>query len=212
MGTELSPVSVLFDAAGNPIASVLDGSDYRLMVDSRNEITTDRDRAVIIDIYKDAVPAGPTYYLVIDIDNTGGKYKHGAGTKIVVLGGVGSLGKSQTGSSWTITHGVILSYSSPNADIAWLRLGSMNALSSEKAGENFSGFIFPLEADLEVTGGDLTKIGASWKETGVAIGATVEDAFGDSQTPAVGDTVFRVERIGGSGDATFHTSWWYYVE
>ena len=209
---DLSPVVVLYDAAGNPIGSVDDGGDYRLMVDASDEFIEDRNKVVIVDIYKTGIGAGPVYYIAVDLSNTGGKYKHTAGSKLLLVGGSGTVGKSATGASWSVDHGVILDYASPNATIAWLRLGSMRALSSFIVAQDFQGQVFPLAMDLEVSAGDLVKVGATWKETGVAIGATVEDAFGDAQTPAVGDSIFRVQRIGGGGTATIHVAWWYYVE
>ena len=207
-----SPASVLVSSTGNEVNIASDGSSYRIY--TQDKFVNDRDLIVGADFYKTDGSGSPDYYIGIDLDNQSGAgpYKHSNNTNIVLVSAHGILLKSSIGSSWDSLIGVILSYSNPNANIAWLQDGVIYARDTSSVYERTDVHTFPTKLDLTVSAGDLTKIPAGYKQTSVNIGATLSDIAGNSITPAVGDLIVKVDNVSGSGTADIHYSFLYYVE
>jgi len=217
----LNPATV--DGYGNPISFTRDaGKDAnRLLVSSvttTSPLIVDRDRAVVVDFHNpdlaNELVANDFYALVIDLDNAAGTYKHTIGSAISLIGANGLLQKTKNSDIWSIIFGTVLSINGTEGEVGWLQLGSLNASDTNQFGDRTTTQPFPIVTNLEVSGGDYTKIGCGFKETLTAIntGAPIRTLGGTAEAPAVGDLVARARRSSGTGTAQLHYALWYYVE
>lgn len=208
---------IFYDAAGNPVDVILDGSTYRLAVDavSSNPTDTDREAVVVVDYLASAVSA-TGYYLLVDLDNAAGlgPYKHTLTNKIELAGLTGSLLKSSTSGLWSSYVGVITAINGVNATIAYFNMGTIHDRDTGRISTTARSEFFPITLDLAITGGSLDKIAAGFTETTNVIntGIMLDDVSGVARTPAIGDLLLKVEKNGGSGTVDAHFSIWYLSE
>ena len=78
-----------------------------VQIDSReNPITGDKS-VVLVEMTQTVSAAGPTYFLLIDLDNTGGAYKHTDTTAIRIVKLVNEVVKSVIADKWVVKVGVV---------------------------------------------------------------------------------------------------------
>jgi len=233
-----SPAVVLYDDNGKPIAvqngiavpvgtsSLLisgqdAGGDARTLLTesdgtarTRDAFIDDRDKIVGVSFYKIGVTA-TTYYMGIDVSNTT-DFKHTAGTDIQLAMSIGKAIKSNAGAQWTVQLLVVLRIDGTDSDLAVLAQSSLS-LQDTSALSRLEQIVdlWPRVINLGVSGGKFTKILTNLIETNVAAintGVTVEDAAGNTPTPAVGDLLIRAELISGSGTLDFAYGLHYWVQ
>jgi len=206
----LSPAAILYDASGNAVGVVQDGSVFRLQVDdSVSELARD---IVGADNYREGI-ANSQYSLAVDLDNAGGAgpYKHTLTGGLQLYAVSATLIKSQIGAEWNAIAGVVLEIDDTEATIAWLEFLSIHAEDTSTNVSSRARETFPVPIDLTVDSGALPQIATGYTETVTAVNTstTLLDIGGNARTPAVGDLVTRVEKVSGSGTATLHVSLWY---
>jgi len=181
----LSPAAVQVDAFGKAVAEP--GGDPIVVVEYRKVLAV----------------AGPTYLLLIDKDNAGGKYKHVTDGPIHVHGGAAAIVKEKVGDQWRSDVGVILSIDGSEAVIGYLEGGSVAAINVDSFVGAARGELFPIPMSLEVDAGDFKYVATNYKDTdtNVTTGSSLEDIGGVGRAPVVGDAIIKVERLSGSGQA-----------
>ena len=180
-------------------------------IDSR--LLRERDKLVTANYAKEAVVA-TTYYILVDLD--GVPYPHDeTGARLIMAGAASQGFKSNVGAKWAVQIGVIMTIDGTDAKIAWLPIASLTLRDTSR----FSGGqhlpLFPDYVDLAQAAGVFTKIASNLYESGVTAvntGITLEDALGNSVTPAVGDMLLRAELISGSGSLDFKFAVQYWAE
>lgn len=188
--SELSPAAVQIDAFGKPVVDP--GGDPIVIVEYKKVLTT----------------AGPTYLLLIDKSNAGGKYKHVADGWIHVHGGAAAIVKEKVGDQWRSDVGVILAIDGSQAVIGYLEGGSVAAVNVDSFVGSARGELFPLPMSAEVEAGDFKYVATNYKDTdtNVTTGSSLEDIGGVGRAPEVGDVIIKAVRLLGSGQATvFYT-------
>lgn len=206
------PVQVAgVDGSGN-VQSVLTETDGA--VRTRNDFQDDRDKIVGLSFYKEGVTA-TTYYMGIDLSNTT-DFKHSAGTGIRLVTSIGKALKSNIGAQWAIQLMVILRIDGTDSDLAVLAQASLSLQDTSRLSilEQVVD-LWPHVANLTVSGGAFTNLLTNLIETNVAAintGVTVEDAAGNTPTPAVGDLLIRADLQSGSGTLDFAYGLHYWVE
>lgn len=206
------PVQVAgVDGSGNTqsVRTETDGS-----VRTRDDFIDDRDKIVGLSFYKEGV-AATTYYMGIDLSNTT-DFKHAAGTGIRLVTSIGKAIKSNIGAKWAVQLLVVLRIDGTDSDLAVLAQASVS-LQDTSALSRLEQVVdlWPHVANLSVSGGALTSILTNLIETGVTAintGVTLEDAAGNTPTPAVGDLLIRADLISGSGTLDFAYGLHYWVE
>lgn len=169
----------------------------------------------VVDFFVDPVAQAQTDFLLIDLDNGGGSYRHQAdGLKLVLHDVSSHLIKSKAGDVWDAVVGVILRISGTDADIAFFQFGAIhNTDQSDFTTRNIND-LYKLELDLAVLGGQLRNVAAGMVEladTTVNTATPIDDVSGTPVVPAVGDLILRVNRTG-TGEALVHYAIWYRVE
>ena len=91
------------DSRGEPIVS-----DLLRMVENREVFTV----------------AGPSWGMLIDVSNGGGKYKHTGGTAIRVVAGTSAARKEKSNDQWEFRIGAILRIDGTNADVGFIEQGT----------------------------------------------------------------------------------------
>lgn len=179
--------------------------------------SVDRDRNKIVELnYRQVDIASDRYFLLIDLNNKHGKYKHlyensGAGIK---LAGIESLLlKQEATGGWTVRFGVVAEINENYACICWFRPGTM----SIRDASNFQIWgnvqIFPLMADLTIENNNQKYCLNNFKETvtDITSNSFLEDAGGNMVQPEVGDLVVKALKFN-TGKLSFHYHIWYLVE
>jgi len=179
----------------------------------KDEFTDDRDKVVGVNFAKTLV-AATTYYEFIDLD--GSSYKHNtSGTDIVIASSGGWAAKTNSGSKWKVQLMIVLAIDGTSSDLGILPLFSIDLGNTSQFSDKQFQNLFPSVLNLAVSSGDFTHIADGYKETGVTAvntGITLDDVFGSSVTPAVGDLLLRVELISGVGTLDFAYGLQYWVE
>ena len=210
-----SPAAILYDENGNPLTVVNQDGEYHLKVASPED--TDRRNIVGADIFHNAI-AGPTdYFLAVDLSNEGGSgpYKHSTlsgGVKLTGYSGV--LLKSKVQDQWDALVGVVLAIDGTQATVAYLQMGSLHLRSTNEFKDRVKFETFPVLLDLTVSSGEFSDLVVGFTETTTDLntGVTIPNVEGTGVTPAVGDVIIKTDRVSGSGTATVHYSFWYFVE
>jgi len=195
---------------GTNVQTLLTETDGTLRV--KHDFIDDRDLLVRLTFSQSSVSA-TTYYVLIDLNGSG--YKHTSGTQAYLTAVSGRVGKSNSGSLWTAELAVVLRIDGTDADLGVLALGYLSLEDTMRLFSETVEVLFPMFADLTVSGGDFTKITDGYKETGVTAvntGVTFKDILGNDVTPAVGDVLLRATLVSGSGSLDFVYGVQYYVD
>jgi len=195
---------------GANVRTILTGTDGSIRV--KGDFADDRDKIVGATFQKDGITA-TTYYDFIDIN--GSSYKHGSGTAVYMSRIVGQALKSNSGAKWVIQLMVVLRIDGTDSDLGLLSEGLITLKDTSTFRGEIEMSTFPVFLDLSTSGGDFTSIADGSKETGVTAintGVTIDDIFGSSVTPAVGDVLLRVTLLSGGGTLDFAYSTQYFVE
>lgn len=201
---------VLYDSTGNPVGVLQDGSFYRLQ--TSDVFTENAAKVVSVNFGKTGV-ATTTYYVFVDLN--GISYKHDAGTKVMVAGVGGKAFKSNSGAKWSLSLMVVLRIDGTDADLGVLPIASVSLLDTSLFSGGSQLVLFPIVADLGVSGGDFVKITDGMTEsnvTAVNTGVTFKDVLGNDVTPAVGDVLLRATLVSGGGTLDFVYGMDYWVE
>lgn len=172
----------------------------------------DRNKLVDVNFAYDGVTT-TTYFVFVDLN--GAQYKHQSGTAIKVAAVGGRALKSVIGSKWEVALMVVLRIDGTDSDLGVLPIGSVSLRDTSAFSDGSTLILFPVLADLTVSGGDFTKIANGAKETNVTAvntGVTFKDVFGNNVTPSVGDLLLRATLLSGSGDLEFAYGMSYFVE
>lgn len=162
---------------------------------------------VHVEFRKTVAVTGPTYLLLVDLDNAGGAYKHTESGSVQVAGIVAEIAKNRANDQWDADVGVILAIDGVDADIGFLEAGSVRADNTTEFGQRISNHPFPIVTSLEVSAGAFTSIAVNSIVTDSSLNTgavNVEDIGGVLRTPAVGDVVIRVFRVSGTLDANIY--------
>jgi len=193
-----------------------DFPNVALTTDGRLRVSTAAADEVGVDFYKAGIGAGPTWYILIDLDNSTGDYPHtyAAGEGIQVRGYNTHMIKSTNNAQWDVLFGVILAINGTQATIAYFAFATVHITDTTNLSVFQQGTFTGDLLDLTVSGGTISNVVAGLKQTTTSVntGTPLTDAAGNSVTPAVGDVVYRVERTGGSvSTLTLHTTMTYLV-
>jgi hypothetical protein len=152
--------------------------------------------------------AGPTYLLLIDLDNEGGFYKHTATGSIQALAASAQLSKTKAGDQWEVDIGVVLAINASEATLGFLEGGALSASDTSTFRAQNRNTLFPVTLSLKVVSGDFDKIATNFKQTNgdLTTSTLIDDIGGVGRVPAVGDVVIKVVRSSGNGAAAiFYT-------
>jgi hypothetical protein len=151
----------------------------------------------------------------IDLSNTT-DYKHIAGDGIQLVQSIGKAFKTNAGSKWRVQLLVVARIDGTDADFVVLPQASMALQDTSKLSiDEQIVNLWPNVLDLTIATGDLTKNLTNAKELNIAAvntGVNLEDAAGNSVPAAVGDLLFRVDLLSGSGTLDFAFGIQYWVE
>lgn len=201
-------------AAADITSTPFDANTEALHVDSiDSRLLRERDQIVLANFAKEGVSA-TTYYVLVDLD--GVPYAHDeAGTRLVMAGAAAQGFKSNIGAKWAVQIGIVMTIDGTDAKVGWLPIASLSLRDTSQ----FSGGqhlpLFPDYVDLSQTGGVFDKIASNLYESGITAvntGVTLEDALGNSVTPAVGDMIMRAELVLGAGTLDFKYAVQYWAE
>lgn len=212
----LNPAMV--DGYGNPISFTRDeGMDANRLLVSGLVTKTPTDTAAKKVVGADLMVEGvseTTYYVAIDLDDGYGSYKHTGSSSIKLSAISGVLLKTKNVDSWHTLVGAILSINGTQATIGFLQVGAMHASDTNTFGDKHLIKSFPIDIDLTSAAGAYNNIAGGLLITTTAVNnlSTLKDVDGNDVVPAIGDLVVRLEQSNGSGLATLHYSFWYYVE
>lgn len=207
--TTRNPASILYDGSANPVGVIFDGTIYRLQVESHS-IAVDSTGGLVTDGFvlefsKQISSSGPTFFLLIDLDNDGGSgpYPHVNTGHIIVGAFTAHIDKSSSGAQWEARLGVILTIDGTSAAVAFIQAGSVEASNTAQFHADSRASNYPLVASLRVSSGELVDFFTNSNETETSLntGITIEDVGGNLVTPGVGDMIIKVERGSGSGTA-----------
>ncbi len=147
----------------------------------------------------------PDWFMLIDLDNTGGGYNHVETGSIQCVNLTTEFSKLRANDIWTMDVGLILRIDGTDSDVGFLAAGSLmldSTIVFNLAGSHGN---YPVIVNLEIDTGDFTDMATNLTEAAITTlntGGTIDDVFGDAQTPAVGDVVLRMLRTSGNDDAT----------
>lgn len=180
---------------------------------SVTDIDKIRRRLVSVNFRKELISSS-TYYLLIDLDNDSGYYKHADGYNLKIAGIHGVIIKDTSTDQWVVTAGVVLSINSSNATIGWLRFGTQNVRDTGIFQHEIALTLFPFLSDMSVSEGTFNKIADNYVQTTTDLSTliNIEDASGTSRPVEVGDFILRTNKISGIGTLLFHYHIWYFVE
>ena len=152
-----------------------------------------------------AVNGTPDYFMLIDLSNASGDYKHTLTGSIQCVNLTAAFSKLRANDVWTMDIGVILRIDATDADIGFLAAGSLVLDSTIVFNIKGSHGNYPVIVNLDETSGDFSDIATNLTElndANVNAVGTIPDIGGVAQTPAVGDIVLRMLRTTGNDDAT----------
>ena len=147
----------------------------------------------------------PDDFMLIDLDNTGGNYKHTDSGKVQCLSLTADFSKLRANDVWAMGIGVILRIDGTDADIGFLAAGSLVLELDDEFRVKGSHGNYPVIVNLDESSGDFADIATNLVEindSDLNTGGAIDDVFGDARTPAVGDIVLRMLRTSGIDDAT----------
>jgi hypothetical protein len=170
-------------------------------------------RAVVVNYRKIGVST-TSYYLIVDLSNSSGAYKHIGSSSIKLLGVQGTAIKSKIIDQWGIDVGTVLSIDATQALIGWIRYGTIGLRGTSESQIETNVISYPVYTDLVVSGGDYTSIADSFKESVTDLNTTIliPDVSGTNLVASPGDLVIRANKISGDGTILFHHHFWYFVE
>ncbi len=184
------------------------GADVRTVgqgevaVDAQKEAVTDG--IVAVEFAKIAVAvAGPTYFMLVDLSNSSGAYRHESTGSIHLVGFSAAINKSQSGGVWIVRLGTILAIDAVNVTIGFLDIGQLVNDSTNTFVAQQTTNLFPVSLSLKVVNGDYEKLAVNSKVTSTELttASLIEDVSGGTVNPAVGDLLIRLERTSGGGDS-----------
>ncbi len=152
-----------------------------------------------------AVTGTPDYFMLIDLSNAGGGYKHTESGSIQCINLGVAFSKLRSNDVWAMDVGVILRIDGTDADIGFLAGSSLVLDSTIVFNLKGSHGNYPVIVDLAESGGDFASIASNvveFNDSDLNTGGTINDVSGAAQTPAVGDVVLRMLRTVGNDDAT----------
>jgi len=169
--------------------------------------------AVMASFRKSAVSA-TSFFLLVDLDNAGGLYKHASGSGMKLIGANGTLIKDKILDQWLSQMGVVTAVDAPNnqATIAYTRLGAVGLRDTVRIQDVFSSVPYPALADFTVSGGQPTKLATNHSVVETVTGAQAEDIGGQNRVLAPGDLVLKVQKVLGTGTVIANYTIWYFVE
>ncbi len=171
------------------------------LVDTAGELLTEG--LVFVVFRKSLTTAGPTYFMLVDLDNAGSDYKHTDTGEIQLLRIIGAIDKEQANAQWTAEAIVVLAATASNVTYARIGAGTVRADKTDVLVEKTDFAAVPIAIPLKVTGGDFEKIATNTKivTTDITDASNLENIAGNNRNPAPGDMLIRVERVAGSGNA-----------
>jgi hypothetical protein len=176
---------------------------------------TDDARRQLVEVnFRKPSIAATTYYILIDLNNSSGAYKHTSGTAIKAAGVHALVAKDTSSDQWIINVGTVLSINATQAVIGWVRFGNQNVVDTGVFQHEITLTTFPYLSNFTVSGGDYKYIADNFKETVTAINTStsIEDISGGTYVPAVGDLILRPTLVTGTGTLLVHYHLWYLVE
>jgi len=153
------------------------------------------------------------YYLLVDLNNASGSYKHQAGDGIHLGGVVGNFSKNEALDDWIARIGVVTAISGTDASVAFIAPGTSELRTSGALRSKASLIFSPLSLNLTIAEGVLALATNSIDTiTALTTSTDIEDISGASRPAEVGDLVMQVLNIEGSGVLSFDFLVWYWVE
>lgn len=156
-----------------------------------------------------------TWFMLIDLDNEGGKYPHDGNAAGIFLGSVmSSVRKNLATDNWAFDLGVVLDTDSTEGIVAVFGSGTFDLQDSGLVASRELGISAPVTIDMTVVSNELVNAATTEIITAPAMKNTntFNDIAGASRNPAVGDVFVRARRIAGAGTARFEYTLWYWAE
>ena len=160
-----------------------------------NELLQRRLKRVRYQVPSQASGSDGSFYMLIDLSNASGKWKHGtpkAGQGVRIYGAHVAVGSATAADIYRIDLGVVLRVDATNADLAMMQFG---AYANELYFPNYHDFTVDTTNNV-LLNAFATKTLTS--NTGVQNDVDLVDPQGNNVLPAVGDIVFRIISTKGS--------------
>lgn len=207
---------VLYDEDGNQVGLVEKEGIYRLQsdshtipIDSEGHLITED--IVFVEYLATVSVDGPTFLMVIDLDNSNGDYPHAETGGVQILSGRTIIDKDVANAEWVGQLGVIVDINGTQATIALLAFGNVTADKTDTFRSVNAFAPSPIAVPLKVVSNDLVKIltNNGLVTTALNTGTPIPDPAGNSVTPAIGDIVSVITRVSGTGSAQYDVSFAY---
>jgi len=179
--------SIITDTSGN-FVSITGGSEL-----ITNTLAGNRKSLACI---SGTALAADTYYLLIDLDNSGGEWPHQQNTLIDIDHLTASVNFASGTAECILRLGIITRIDGTNADISYLwnrRVGVQNANDGVVVSDNFQPSSLTFYQDTGSVVGAITSV----KESAVAAintGTTLTSPAG-AKTPALGDVILKADYV-----------------
>lgn len=164
-------------------------------------------------IMRQTITTAKEYFLLVDLNNAGGAYKHTLTGAIRAARFSAFINKENANARWLVQLGVVLAIDGTSATIAWIPGGEVTTLKNDDLIDVNGSDAFPIVFPFDVESGDLKYVASNDKltTTDLNTGVKIPNVAGVDQTPEVGDAILRAERITGIGQAEISYTAWYYT-
>jgi hypothetical protein len=207
-----SPAVIVFNEDGYAVDTVIDVDGNRGL-HTTSPFTALQEKLVSTTIVKEET-SDTAYYMLIDLDNS--KHKHDiSGSAIKSTHIIGRAFKSAASAKWVIQPAIVLDINATSAEIAVLHSISLALRDTSRFSiENQAVYKFPNLFDFTVSEGELLKqsTGTIINVTEINTATSIEDIFGDTVVPSIGDMIVRAVRQVGVGTIDFAYNIQYFVE
>jgi len=172
--------------------------------------------AFISNFRKDGIQS-TKYFLLVDLDNPDGYFKHDSASSeegVRLLGVHGTLINADIRSKWEASIGTVLDITGSDATIGWIQAGVVKLRDTGAIQGTTTVVVPPLDMRLHVENNDYKYITTNFKETVTDLDSStlVESAGGQNSLVEIGDLILKVEKITANANVLAHYMTWYTVE